>query len=544
MRSTIVSKAACREAALERVAEDATHARPIRRRAHLVDRFTAGHQSGQRASPGAVEDALDRRLEAPLRDERVAGHPYFPSRGPSNRSPNDAARCASRDDTRRGCVSPWRRWTSSSSAARRPSPARSSCSITERARVLDRLRDVPGQPERVDPQPDPVRLRPGDARRDAPDPRPPRPLRPAPARRQATASAARSTRRPATVELAELVLLDSGQLQEEFAKREARWERRHPDEADADDRRSARRTRPRSSSPRTASAGRTPSRRSRRSQRVRGRGGRAPTPRRSRPAATSEATASPPTSARAAPRRQWRPATPRPSCARQPPHLEIDLDAPLYTAEDAERALRAVPRRRLRRGDRGRAGHPRDVRRRRPHPRLGDHPAARRASRGRRGADRSSSPATSAGPGTPIMRDPTIHDRRRLRPRRVDLRRPRARARRRRRSGSWPRRSALVADAERRAARPVVRDRPDPGGRLAARPADRARRDPAAAALPRLADGLEGVRHLPPPPRVLRRGDRAAAARRATTPLDYPNQIDHQRRRGVAGDRARRRGRT
>ena len=34
-----------------------------------------------------------------------------------------------------------------------------------------------------------------------------------------------------TCELAELVLLDSGHLQEEFAKREARWERRNPDKA-------------------------------------------------------------------------------------------------------------------------------------------------------------------------------------------------------------------------------------------------------------------------------------------------------------------------
>ena len=32
----------------------------------------------------------------------------------------------------------------------------------------------------------------------------------------------------ATAELAELVLLDSGRLQEEFAKRHDRWERRHP----------------------------------------------------------------------------------------------------------------------------------------------------------------------------------------------------------------------------------------------------------------------------------------------------------------------------
>jgi Cft2 family RNA processing exonuclease len=39
-----------------------------------------------------------------------------------------------------------------------------------------------------------------------------------------------------TCELAELVLLDSGKLQEEFAKREARWEKKHPDRAVADDR--------------------------------------------------------------------------------------------------------------------------------------------------------------------------------------------------------------------------------------------------------------------------------------------------------------------
>jgi Cft2 family RNA processing exonuclease len=39
-----------------------------------------------------------------------------------------------------------------------------------------------------------------------------------------------------TCELAELVLLDSGKLQEEFAKREARWEKKHPDRAAEDDR--------------------------------------------------------------------------------------------------------------------------------------------------------------------------------------------------------------------------------------------------------------------------------------------------------------------
>ena len=42
-----------------------------------------------------------------------------------------------------------------------------------------------------------------------------------------------------TIELAALVLLDSGKLHEEFAKREARWEKRHPDKVAADDRREA-----------------------------------------------------------------------------------------------------------------------------------------------------------------------------------------------------------------------------------------------------------------------------------------------------------------
>ncbi len=39
-----------------------------------------------------------------------------------------------------------------------------------------------------------------------------------------------------TCELAELVLLDSGKLQQEFAKREARWEKKHPDKVAEDDR--------------------------------------------------------------------------------------------------------------------------------------------------------------------------------------------------------------------------------------------------------------------------------------------------------------------
>jgi metallo-beta-lactamase family protein len=44
-----------------------------------------------------------------------------------------------------------------------------------------------------------------------------------------------------TIELASLVLLDSGRLHEEFAKREMRWERRHPDRVAEDDARQERR---------------------------------------------------------------------------------------------------------------------------------------------------------------------------------------------------------------------------------------------------------------------------------------------------------------
>lgn len=44
---------------------------------------------------------------------------------------------------------------------------------------------------------------------------------------------------PPTAELAELVLLDSGRLHEEFAKREMRWESRHPDKAVSEDKAAA-----------------------------------------------------------------------------------------------------------------------------------------------------------------------------------------------------------------------------------------------------------------------------------------------------------------
>ena len=100
------------------------------------------------------------------------------------------------------------------------------------------MRDVPGQPEQIDPQPGAVRLRPDRARRG--------PLTHAHLDHcgrlpllvrdgyvgtiQATAG---------TCELASLVLLDSVTYTRKFAKREARWEKRHPDLVDADDREEA-----------------------------------------------------------------------------------------------------------------------------------------------------------------------------------------------------------------------------------------------------------------------------------------------------------------
>ena len=101
----------------------------------------------------------------------------------------------------------------------------------------------------------------------------------------------------ATIELATLVLMDSGRLHEEFAKREARWERRHPDEVEADDRKEA-----------------------------------AAYEAALELAASGEGSADDPAVG------AW-PRDPEAELRAQPPHLEIDLDVPLYTADDAERTL-------------------------------------------------------------------------------------------------------------------------------------------------------------------------------------------------------------
>jgi metallo-beta-lactamase family protein len=92
-----------------------------------------------------------------------------------------------------------------------------------------------------------------------------------------------------TVELATLVLLDSGHLHEEFAKREAKWERRHPDRVAEDDRLELEAYR----------------------------------------IALEEAHAGD------------RPPDPEAILRAQPPVVDVDLDAPLYTVDDAERAVAA-----------------------------------------------------------------------------------------------------------------------------------------------------------------------------------------------------------
>ena len=151
----------------------------------------------------------------------------------------------------------------------------------------------------------------------------------------------------ATVELAELVLLDSGHLQEEFAKREARWERRHPDEAVLDDQKemdayeAAVKLAQEGEAP-GADAGTT----------VPPAAATAPHPVAPDAAtiaseATSEETAVATDSAAAgdvgagfgAGIAQGVPVDHEHDLRSQPPHVELDLDEPLYTVADAQKAL-------------------------------------------------------------------------------------------------------------------------------------------------------------------------------------------------------------
>ena len=148
-----------------------------------------------------------------------------------------------------------------------------------------------------------------------------------------------------TVELATLVLLDSGHLHEEFAKREARWEKRHPDKAAADDREEA--AAYQAAVDLAASGG---------SEEAAVDTADAPTGAVATATAAAESmTATAKSIAATAgetpateehvettiePERLpgW-PKDPEADLRAQPPALEVDLDEPLYTVKDAERTL-------------------------------------------------------------------------------------------------------------------------------------------------------------------------------------------------------------
>jgi Cft2 family RNA processing exonuclease len=122
-----------------------------------------------------------------------------------------------------------------------------------------------------------------------------------------------------TIELANLVLLDSGRLHEEFAKREARWERRHPDRVAQDDAKEAAQytaavdqAASADAIDETASSGTAP--------------GAVAAP----PADVSEHV---PTTVE--PAGGGHGSDPEAALRNQPPELLIDLDAPLYTEKDA-----------------------------------------------------------------------------------------------------------------------------------------------------------------------------------------------------------------
>ena len=237
-----------------------------------------------------------------------------------------------------------------------------------------RLRDVPGQPERIDPQPDPVRVRSGRPRRGAADPRPPRPLR--------AAAAAGQGRLPRP---------DPRDGRHDRARRRSSCSTRASSTRSSPSARRAGRsatpTRSRRTTARRPTSTRPPSTGRGTVTSAAGRGADAGAP--PRPPTHVGPTPRPSTSTTRAVRTDppaW-PRDPEAELRAQPPHLDIDLDAPLYTAKDAERSLAQFKPVALRRGGRGRAGDPRHVRRRRPHPRLGDHPAARPGRRRRRGAD-------------------------------------------------------------------------------------------------------------------------------------------------------------
>ena len=337
-----------------------------------------------------------------------------------------------------------------------------------------------------------------------------------------------------TIELAALVLLDSGKLQEEFAKREMRWERRHPDQAVADD--AAEREDYLAAVDLAASGERLADSANsadapvladspalappgdidrastcrRRSSRPR------PLPHRRRSAAEHIAHAQPPDPNSIPTRRCTPSATPAPRCASFRP---VEYDTEIEVAPGIHARFLD-------------AGHI-----------LGSAIIVIRVEGDNGEPERTIVFSGDLGrPGAPILRDYTAvteadyvlvettyggreHE-------------PQAEAQR-----------VLAETVQTRRPKPgraagaVVRHRPDAGARLRAGSADRQRRDPAAAALSRLAHGLEGDRHLPPPHRVLRRGGRRPAARPGHA-AGLPEPGRDQRRQGLAGRSPALRGRT
>jgi metallo-beta-lactamase family protein len=133
-----------------------------------------------------------------------------------------------------------------------------------------------------------------------------------------------------TCELAALVLLDSGKLQEEFAKREVRWEKKHPDRAVADDAKEQALYQ----QALDVAAGKIPA------PAVHESVDDAPPP--LIPQATSESAtlASAAGSAGASVAATTQPTHDAEAVLRaQPAEIQIDLDEPLYTADDAEAAI-------------------------------------------------------------------------------------------------------------------------------------------------------------------------------------------------------------
>ncbi len=141
-----------------------------------------------------------------------------------------------------------------------------------------------------------------------------------------------------TIELAGLVLLDSGKLHEEFAKRNARWEKRNPDKAAAEDRADADAY---AAAVALAEAGEGGSEASDQPGVAGSAGAAGPAGAASKPGEADDGGEHVPTTIEPIPdptAPSW-PRDPEADLRTQPPALQIDLDEPLYTAKDAEASL-------------------------------------------------------------------------------------------------------------------------------------------------------------------------------------------------------------